>query len=178
MTDIETIALYGPGNLKPADLVAGFVAREKTLAYFLNELRHQTTQGASPRHHLIIGQRGMGKTTLLLRIAVAIGEAADLTRPNAVELAAEVGRNKPAPAGVSGNPADRMPETVVARPYSGLQPNLNSTALPPTPRFSLLRLFSYTRREALELRRDPLRGLIALFGTLLLMFTFGYGISM
>ena len=49
---------------------------------------------------------------------------------------------------------------------------------PPTPRFSLLRLFSYTRREALELRRDPLRGLIALFGILLLMFTFGYGISM
>jgi ribosome-dependent ATPase len=51
-------------------------------------------------------------------------------------------------------------------------------AAPPNPRFSLLRLFSYTRREALELRRDPLRGLIALFGTLLLMLTFGYGISM
>jgi ribosome-dependent ATPase len=51
-------------------------------------------------------------------------------------------------------------------------------ATPSSPRFSLLRLFSYTRREALELRRDPLRGLIALFGTLLLMFTFGYGISM
>ena len=64
-------------------------------------------------------------------------------------------------------------------------PSLNSTVLggrhgvpPSSPRFSLLRLFSYTRREALELRRDPLRGLIALFGTLLLMFTFGYGISM
>ena len=98
--------------------------------------------------------------------------------PSAVELAAEVGRNKPAPAGVSGKTTGQTPETVVARPYSGLQPNLNSTALPPTPRFSLLRLFSYTRREALELRRDPLRGLIALFGTLLLMFTFGYGISM
>jgi len=82
MTDIETIALYGPGNLKPEDLVAGFVARENTLAYFLSELRHQATPGASPRHHLIIGQRGMGKTTLLLRIAVAIGEAADLTRPH------------------------------------------------------------------------------------------------
>ena len=51
-------------------------------------------------------------------------------------------------------------------------------ATPSIQRFSLLRLFSYTRREALELRRDPLRGLIALFGTLLLMFTFGYGISM
>jgi len=73
MTDIDTIALYGPGTLKPDDLVAGFVAREQTLAYFLSELRHQSSPGASPRHHLIIGQRGMGKTTLLLRIAVAVG---------------------------------------------------------------------------------------------------------
>ncbi|TCV86168.1 MULTISPECIES: ribosome-associated ATPase/putative transporter RbbA [Methylomonas] len=45
-------------------------------------------------------------------------------------------------------------------------------------RFSLLRLFSYTLREGLELRRDPLRASIALFGTLFLMVTFGYGISM
>ncbi len=45
-------------------------------------------------------------------------------------------------------------------------------------RFSLLRLLSYTRREALELRRDPIRGSIALFGTVLLMFIMGYGISM
>lgn len=45
-------------------------------------------------------------------------------------------------------------------------------------RFSLLRLFSYTLREALELRRDPIRGSIALFGTVLLMFIMGYGISM
>jgi len=46
---------------------------------------------------------------------------------NVVELAAEVGRNKPAPAGVSGNTTGQVPETVVARPYSGLQPTLNST---------------------------------------------------
>jgi formylglycine-generating enzyme required for sulfatase activity len=51
---------------------------------------------------------------------------------NAIESAAEVGRNKPAPAGVSGKLADRMPETVAGRPYSGLQPNLNSTALNPS----------------------------------------------
>ncbi|WP_295447446.1 tetratricopeptide repeat protein [uncultured Thiodictyon sp.] len=74
MTDIDVIALYGPGNLSPDDLVAGFVARETTLNHFLGELRHQTEPGASPRHHLIIGQRGMGKTTLLLRIAIAVGE--------------------------------------------------------------------------------------------------------
>ncbi len=45
-------------------------------------------------------------------------------------------------------------------------------------RFSWLRLFSYTLREAIELRRDPIRGSIAIFGTLFLMFTFGYGITM
>ncbi|WP_172965213.1 tetratricopeptide repeat protein [Candidatus Thiodictyon syntrophicum] len=78
MTAIDVIAVYDPGNLTPADLVAGFVARERTLAYFINELRHQTTAGASPRHHLIVGQRGMGKTTLLLRLAVAINEEAGL----------------------------------------------------------------------------------------------------
>ncbi len=75
-----------------------------------------------------------------------------------------------------GNPAD-----LSGIPCRNDEHTSNSTVLglpPHTPRFSLLRLFSYTRREALELRRDPLRGLIALFGTLLLMFTFGYGISM
>ena len=80
MTEIDVIALYGPGNLKPDDLVAGFVAREKTLDYFLNELRHQAAAGASPRHHLIVGQRGMGKTTLLHRIAIAVGEHNDLNQ--------------------------------------------------------------------------------------------------
>ena len=45
-------------------------------------------------------------------------------------------------------------------------------------RFSLLRLFSYTRREALELRRDPIRGSMALLGSLLLLFIIGYGISL
>ena len=107
MTDIETIALYGPGNLKPEDLVAGFVAREKTLAYFLNELRHQATPGASPRHHLIIGQRGMGKTTLLLRIAVAIGETQELTdktvaiTPTPNGNAVEINDKSPSPSGES-----------------------------------------------------------------------------
>ncbi len=42
-----------------------------------------------------------------------------------------VGRNKPALVGVSGKPTGQTPETVVARPYSGLHPNLNSTVSPP-----------------------------------------------
>ncbi|BCA41448.1 ribosome-associated ATPase/putative transporter RbbA [Kluyvera ascorbata] len=49
---------------------------------------------------------------------------------------------------------------------------------PPRQAFSLRRLFSYSRREALELRRDPVRSTLALLGTVILMFIMGYGISM
>ena len=53
-----------------------------------------------------------------------------------------------------------------------------SAAQTQSPRFSLLRLFSYARREALELRRDPIRGSMALLGSLILLFIIGYGISL
>ncbi|KIN14875.1 ribosome-associated ATPase/putative transporter RbbA [Vreelandella titanicae] len=43
---------------------------------------------------------------------------------------------------------------------------------------SLRRLFSYTHRETLELRRDPIRATLALLGSLILMFIMGYGINM
>ncbi|HYX64045.1 MAG TPA: ATP-binding cassette domain-containing protein, partial [Burkholderiales bacterium] len=45
-------------------------------------------------------------------------------------------------------------------------------------RFSFTRAFSYTLREAQELRRDPVRMVMALFGSLILMFIMGYGITM
>ena len=45
-------------------------------------------------------------------------------------------------------------------------------------RFSLRRLLSYTRRESMELRRDPIRATLAMLGTVLLMFIMGYGISL
>ena len=44
--------------------------------------------------------------------------------------------------------------------------------------FSFTRAFSYTLREALELRRDPVRLVMALFGSLILMLIMGYGITM
>ncbi|AMN46283.1 multidrug ABC transporter ATP-binding protein [Steroidobacter denitrificans] len=45
-------------------------------------------------------------------------------------------------------------------------------------RFSLRRALSYTRRETLELQRDPVRGTLALAGSLLLLFIIGFGINM
>jgi len=53
-----------------------------------------------------------------------------------------------------------------------------STPAPVWRGFSLRRMWSYTRREGLELRRDPIRGTLALFGTVILMLIMGYGISL
>jgi len=44
--------------------------------------------------------------------------------------------------------------------------------------FDPRRMFSYTRREALELRRDPVRLTLALLGSVILMFVMGYGINL
>ena len=44
--------------------------------------------------------------------------------------------------------------------------------------FNPLRAFSYSLRETLELLRDPVRGLLALVGSLLLMLIMGYGITL
>ncbi|MHA3790649.1 ribosome-associated ATPase/putative transporter RbbA [Sphingomonas sp. YL-JM2C] len=44
--------------------------------------------------------------------------------------------------------------------------------------FSPRRMMSYARREALELRRDPIRATFALLGSVILMFIMGYGINM
>ena len=46
------------------------------------------------------------------------------------------------------------------------------------PGFDLRRLLSYTRIEAVALRRDPIRATLALLGSILLMVVMGYGISM
>ncbi|MFA7346648.1 MAG: ribosome-associated ATPase/putative transporter RbbA [Desulfurivibrionaceae bacterium] len=43
---------------------------------------------------------------------------------------------------------------------------------------NLRRLFSYSRREALELRRDPIRATMALLGSVILMLIMGYGITL
>ncbi|HBP4632925.1 TPA: ribosome-associated ATPase/putative transporter RbbA [Pseudomonas aeruginosa] len=44
--------------------------------------------------------------------------------------------------------------------------------------FSPARMFSYARRESMEVRRDPVRAALAMLGSVLLMFIIGYGISL
>ena len=71
---------------------------------------------------------------------------------------------------------------------SGVQANATpATAAPVTAEtgrhkkrrfFSPVRALSYTRREVLELQRDPLRATLAMVGSLILMFIMGYGITL
>ena len=70
-----------------------------------------------------------------------------------------------------------LQEAVGEQPVNTAPP-LEQAPPPQRQRFSLRRLFSYARREALELRRDPIRGGMALLGTVLLLFIIGYGISL
>jgi ribosome-dependent ATPase len=56
------------------------------------------------------------------------------------------------------------------------------SARPATPRrrpfFSIARTLSFSHRESLELRRDPVRGAMAMLGSVLLLLVLGYGITM
>jgi ribosome-dependent ATPase len=66
--------------------------------------------------------------------------------------------------------------TLTQAPAAG--PDLPVEADRPARRaFSLRRLLAYTMREGLELWRDPIRLMFALFGTAMLMIVFGFGIS-
>jgi ribosome-dependent ATPase len=77
-------------------------------------------------------------------------------------------------ASVEVNPP---PALVAAAMRTAPGPNTEQT-LRARLRRSLARIHSYQWRETLELRRDPVRGALALLGSLLLMFVMGYGISM
>ena len=65
--------LYNPAQLTPDELKASFVAREDTLAEMLRLLAEQAP-GRPCQHMMLIGPRGMGKTTLGLRFLHAVAE--------------------------------------------------------------------------------------------------------
>ncbi|MCC2978270.1 ribosome-associated ATPase/putative transporter RbbA [Sphingomonas sp. PL-96] len=59
----------------------------------------------------------------------------------------------------------------------GAEPEVPASSSRRSHWFSRRRMMSYARREALELRRDPIRATLALLGSVLLMFIMGYGVS-
>ncbi|HEY1941260.1 MAG TPA: ribosome-associated ATPase/putative transporter RbbA [Roseiarcus sp.] len=64
----------------------------------------------------------------------------------------------------------------IEAPQPGAETVETEPLLPPK-HFDLARLWAYARRETVELLRDPIRMGFAIFGPIILMFAFGYGIS-
>jgi hypothetical protein len=73
-----SLAVYNPALLKKEDLIAQFVARRELLDRLVEELRRDDGKGGY-RHHLLIGSRGSGKTSLLRRLRYAIEDDAELS---------------------------------------------------------------------------------------------------
>lgn len=64
-----------------------------------------------------------------------------------------------------------IPASQITRPASIIKKQADRV-------FDTRRMYSYTRREALELVRDPIRATLAVLGSLILMFVIGYGINL
>jgi hypothetical protein len=70
---LHRVAIFTPGRQDDTELKASYIARSTLLEMILDDVAG-TRPGGIPQHHLIIGQRGMGKTTLLRRLDVALRE--------------------------------------------------------------------------------------------------------
>lgn len=77
-SNLLTTSIFNPALLGKQDLIRGFVARRDLLDRLLDDLR-RIQPGTPPQHQLIVGQRGLGKTTLLRRLAFAIEDDANLS---------------------------------------------------------------------------------------------------
>jgi len=70
-----TLAVHNVGQLSDDDVAKRFVVRH----HELDELLSHLTDDNPPRHALMIGQRGMGKSLLLRKLAITVRSDPDLT---------------------------------------------------------------------------------------------------
>src|SRR3984957_15573866 len=65
---VSQLTLYNPGRLNDAEIVNAFVARKAVFERVLADIAGERPNSRS-QHHLVVGQRGMGKSMLLARLA-------------------------------------------------------------------------------------------------------------
>jgi hypothetical protein len=73
MTMLLGPSLYMQTTLDDDDFVANFVARQEALEALLRRLRSATAESGD-LHQILVGARGMGKTSMLRRVAIAIDQ--------------------------------------------------------------------------------------------------------
>lgn len=76
-TALKRPALYNPALWSRDEVRTYYIARQRLLERFLDDFRREKP-GTRPQHRLILGQRGMGKSTLLRRLAIGIDDDAEL----------------------------------------------------------------------------------------------------
>ena len=76
-TALQRPALYNPALWSRAEVRNYYIARHALLARILDDFRREKP-GSRPQHRLILGQRGMGKSTLLRRLAIGVEDDPEL----------------------------------------------------------------------------------------------------
>jgi tetratricopeptide (TPR) repeat protein len=68
---LHQLSLYNTGRMSPEQIIAAFAARRQQFERIVADLAAEKPKSRA-QHHLIVGQRGMGKTMLLARIAAEL----------------------------------------------------------------------------------------------------------
>ena len=79
MSDRKLTYLFNPPQKDPRTLKAEFVVRTEIFTSLFADIQEDTMQ-KPPQHYMILGQRGMGKTTMLLRLKYAIEDDESLNK--------------------------------------------------------------------------------------------------
>lgn len=68
---LHQLSLYNPGRMLPEQVIAAFAARREQFDRIVADIAAEKPKSRA-QHHLVVGQRGMGKTMLLARIAAEL----------------------------------------------------------------------------------------------------------
>jgi tetratricopeptide (TPR) repeat protein len=68
---IHQLSLYNTGRMSPEQIIAAFAARRQQFDRLVADIAAEKPRSRA-QHHLIVGQRGMGKTMLLARIGAEL----------------------------------------------------------------------------------------------------------
>ncbi|MFO1483368.1 MAG: tetratricopeptide repeat protein [Verrucomicrobiaceae bacterium] len=74
---LHQLSLYNTGRMSPEQVILAFQARLDVLQRILADLGAEKPKSRA-QHHILVGQRGMGKTMLLARIAAELRTNAEL----------------------------------------------------------------------------------------------------
>ena len=77
MGKLIQLAIYNPSVINDEDFLKGFVARHREADHILKLIMENIDPGPSC-HQLVLGQRGMGKSTMLRRVSLGIEASIEL----------------------------------------------------------------------------------------------------